>query len=99
MIDDKEKDLLYGFVNYVKRYYSQPKYQPTLTQPVKHTQVDFLKNNLDNLLDKYIKEECTYPNYTCGECVYWLAYENNAASYDEIKELYCSNCALLGRKN
>lgn len=47
--------LIRNFVKYIEEYYSQPKYQPTKTDPIKHTRIDFLKCKLHQLADEFIK--------------------------------------------
>lgn len=47
--------LIRNFVKCIEEYYSQPKYQPTETDPIKHTQIDFLKCKLHELADEFIK--------------------------------------------
>ena len=38
-----------------------------------------------------------FPNYRCGECAAWLAYDNDAAPLPEIIEKWCKNCSLYPR--
>lgn len=47
--------LIRNFVKYIEEYYSQPKYQPTEKDPIKHTQINFLKCKLHQLADEFIK--------------------------------------------
>ena len=35
-----------------------------------------------------------FPNFRCGECPAWLAYDNDAATLPEIIEKWCKNCSL-----
>ena len=35
-----------------------------------------------------------FPNFRCGECVAWLAYDNDSATLPEIIEKWCKNCIL-----
>ena len=35
-----------------------------------------------------------FPNFRCGECAAWLAYDNDAATLSEIIEKWCKKCNL-----
>ena len=73
-------NILYGYVDWLRRH------QPSLT-------IDQRQEMISHI-DNYIKYECVFPNYTCGECGAWLTYQYEEASLTEIVNQTCKFCEV-----